>query len=181
MSSPNLTPLPRDAASPMPRTTANSAHSGRPGTASATVPPQNTSARPVIAARGGSRSAADISATAPSTWEKDAPNMLSADSYALVYPCSGALAEPGGPAAPEALGRLLGPARARVLVLLAAPKSTTHLVALTGRPLGSVGRHLRVLLDAGLVRRRRAGRSVLYYRTPLGDALAETDTDYRSL
>ncbi|WP_182874000.1 ArsR/SmtB family transcription factor [Microbispora sp. H10670] len=101
--------------------------------------------------------------------------------YALVYPCSGALAEPGGPAAPEALGRLLGPARARVLVLLAAPKSTTHLVALTGRPLGSVGRHLRVLLDAGLVRRRRTGRSVLYYRTPLGDALAETDTDCRSL
>ena len=92
--------------------------------------------------------------------------------YALVYPCSGTLAEPGGAPAPEALGRLLGPGRARVLVLLATPKSTTHLVALTGQGLGSVGRHLRVLLDAGLVRRRRAGRSVLYYRTPLGDALA---------
>lgn len=44
------------------------------------MPAQNTSARPVIAARGGSRSAADISATAPSTWEKEAPNILSADS-----------------------------------------------------------------------------------------------------
>ncbi|MEV4461098.1 winged helix-turn-helix domain-containing protein [Microbispora sp. NPDC049633] len=82
---------------------------------------------------------------------------------------------------PEALGRLLGPARARVLVLLAAPKSTTHLVALTHQGLGSVGRHLKVLLDAGLVRRRRAGRSVLYYRTPLGDALAANDADIGSM
>ncbi|WP_405395382.1 ArsR/SmtB family transcription factor [Microbispora hainanensis] len=101
--------------------------------------------------------------------------------YALVYPCSGTLAEPGRAPVPEALGRLLGPARARVLVLLAAPKSTTHLVALSGQGLGSVGRHLKVLLDSGLVRRRRAGRSVLYYRTPLGDALVAGDTDGRSM
>jgi len=91
--------------------------------------------------------------------------------YAVVYPCSGALAEPVPAAAPEALGRLLGPARAGVLVLLGSPKSTTQLVALTGQGLGSVGRHLKVLLDARLVRRRRAGRSVLYYRTAAGDVL----------
>jgi DNA-binding transcriptional ArsR family regulator len=92
--------------------------------------------------------------------------------YAIVYPCSGALAEPDRPLpAAEALGRLLGPARARVLLLLDAPKSTTQLVALTGQGLGSVGRHLKVLLDANLVRRRRAGRSVLYYRTAAGDVL----------
>ncbi|MEU8192431.1 winged helix-turn-helix domain-containing protein [Microbispora amethystogenes] len=97
--------------------------------------------------------------------------------YALIYPCAGTLADPARAPVPEALGRLLGPARARVLTLLAAPKSTTHLVALTGQPLGSVGRHLKVLLDAGLVRRRRAGRSVLYYRTPLGDALAGLDPE----
>ncbi|MPY38319.1 helix-turn-helix transcriptional regulator, partial [Streptomyces adustus] len=53
------------------------------------------------------------------------------------------------------------------------PMSTTQLVAVTGQGLGSVGRHLRVLLDAGLVRRRRAGRSVLYSRTPAGEALLE--------
>jgi DNA-binding transcriptional ArsR family regulator len=53
------------------------------------------------------------------------------------------------------------------------PKSTTHLVALTGHGLGSVGGHLRVLLDARLVRRRRSGRSVLYYRTETGEALAD--------
>ena len=46
-------------------------------------------------------------------------------------------------------------------------------MALTGLPLGSVGGHLRVLLDAGLVQRRRSGREVLYWRTALGDALAD--------
>jgi len=44
-------------------------------------------------------------------------------------------------------------------------------VALTGRGLGSVGRHVKVLLDAHLVRRRRAGRSVLCFRTAAGDVL----------
>ncbi|MDX3072633.1 transcriptional regulator [Streptomyces sp. NPDC088354] len=98
--------------------------------------------------------------------------------YAVVYPCSGALAEAGRrPRVPEALGALLGPGRAAVLVLLGTPKSTTQLVALTGQGLGSVGRHLKVLLDARLVRRRRAGRSVLYYRTETGDALVVAQQD----
>lgn len=97
-----------------------------------------------------------------------------ADRYAVVYPCSGVLADADRAAAvPKALGRLLGPARAGVLVLLATPKSTSQLVTLTGQGLGSVGRHLRVLLDAGLVRRRRTGRSVLYFRTAAGEALVE--------
>lgn len=93
--------------------------------------------------------------------------------YALIYPCSGVLAEADAAPVPEALGALLGPARAGVLVLLDTPKSTTQLVALTGQGLGSVGRHLRVLLDARLVQRRRAGRSVLYYRTAAGETLLE--------
>jgi len=92
--------------------------------------------------------------------------------YALMYPCSGALAEAGRrSAAPEALGALLGPARAAILMLLVTPKSTTQLVALTGQRLGSVGRHLQILRDAGLLERRRAGRSVLYRRSPAGDLL----------
>lgn len=94
-----------------------------------------------------------------------------ADRYAVVYPCAGALADTGRARVPEPLRALLGPARAAVLVLLGAPKSTTQLVALTGQGLGSVGRHLKVLLDAGLIRRRRAGRSVLYFRTEAGEAL----------
>lgn len=91
--------------------------------------------------------------------------------YAVMYPCSGVLAEADGSPVPGALAALLGPARARVLVLLDTPKSTTQLVALTGLGLGSVGRHLKILLDARLVRRRRAGRSVLYYRTAAGETL----------
>jgi DNA-binding transcriptional ArsR family regulator len=93
--------------------------------------------------------------------------------YAVMYPCSGVLAEVGRTPVPDPLGRLLGSARAGVLILLDTPKSTTQLVALTGQGLGSVGRHLKVLLDAGLVRRRRAGRSVLYYRTTTGEALVQ--------
>ena len=60
-----------------------------------------------------------------------------------------------------------------MLLLLDTPKSTTQLVALTGQGLGSVGRHLKVLLDAGVVARRRSGRSVLYFRTATGDMLVQ--------
>ncbi|GHF78855.1 ArsR/SmtB family transcription factor [Streptomyces griseosporeus] len=94
--------------------------------------------------------------------------------YAVVYACAGALAgDPARTPVSAALSALLGPGRARVLVLLRTPLSTTQLVALTGQGLGSVGRHLRVLLDAGLVERGRAGRSVLYARTAAGNVLVE--------
>lgn len=97
--------------------------------------------------------------------------------YAVVYPCSGVLADGDRPTAgPAALGPLLGDARARILVLLDSPMSTTQLCAVTGQTLGSVGRHLRVLLDAGLIRRGRAGRSVLYARTPEGEVLVRAAT-----
>jgi DNA-binding transcriptional ArsR family regulator len=91
----------------------------------------------------------------------------------VVYPCSGVLAEADHAAIPETLAALLGPARAGILVRLDTPKSTTQLVALTGQGLGSVGRHLKILLDANLVGRRRAGRSVLYHRTAVGQDLVE--------
>ncbi|MFD4608018.1 ArsR/SmtB family transcription factor [Streptomyces sp. NPDC058451] len=95
--------------------------------------------------------------------------------YAVVYPCAGALADTDARRAsvPTGLGALLGRARAEVLLLLVSPLSTTQLTAVTGQTLGSVGRHLRVLLDAGLVERRRAGRSVLYSRTGAGQVLIE--------
>jgi DNA-binding transcriptional ArsR family regulator len=93
--------------------------------------------------------------------------------YLLAYPVSGALADTGtSDEGADGLARLIGANRARVLRLLGEPRSTTQLAALTGLPLGAAGNHLKVLLDAGAVLRRRAGREVLYWRTSLGDALA---------
>lgn len=91
--------------------------------------------------------------------------------YAVYYPVGGALAATDRPA-PGGLDRLLGGNRAVILRTLADPATTTALVALTGLPVGSVGNHLRVLLEAGMVLRRRSGREVLYWRTALGDTLA---------
>lgn len=91
--------------------------------------------------------------------------------YAIVYGCTGALADPDARSVPASLGTLLGTGRAAVLLLLNSPMSTSQLVAVTGQGLGSTGRHLRVLRDAGLVERRRAGRAVLYSRTAAGEVL----------
>jgi DNA-binding transcriptional ArsR family regulator len=89
--------------------------------------------------------------------------------HAVVYPCAGTLADTGDRSPSRALAQLLGPVRAQVLAQLARPCSTTQLVAITGYGLGTIGGHLGVLRDAGLVSRRRSGRSVLYYRTGDGD------------
>jgi DNA-binding transcriptional ArsR family regulator len=94
-------------------------------------------------------------------------------SYAVIYPASGLLANPGLQAAPAALRRLLGPTRADILRLLDRPASTTNLTAITGLALGTVGAHLRVLLDARLIDRRRSGATVLYYRTAGGQQLLD--------
>jgi hypothetical protein len=90
--------------------------------------------------------------------------------YAVYYPVTGALAEVDGQA-DDGLDRLVGSARATLLRTIDGPSSTSALVARTGMPLGSVGDHLKVLLAAGTVLRRRSGREVLYWRTALGDAL----------
>lgn len=86
----------------------------------------------------------------------------------------GALWEPTPAADPGALAALLGAARARIVLALSAPASTTQLATALGMTIGGTGDHLAVLLRAGLVDRARAGRSVFYRRTPLGDALAAT-------
>lgn len=91
----------------------------------------------------------------------------------LVYPARGtaALWDPGPATPPDALASLLGRSRARLLVTLSDPASTTQLATSLGMAPGAVGDHLAVLRNAGLVTRARSGRSVLYRRTPLGDAL----------
>jgi DNA-binding transcriptional ArsR family regulator len=103
------------------------------------------------------------------TWDQ-------ADRYAVIYPCAGTLIDSNPPAS-EALAHLLGPVRAVVLTTLDRPRSTSQLVALTGYGLGTVGGHLAVLRNAGLVTRRRAGRLVLYSRTPLGNHLNAAATN----
>lgn len=92
----------------------------------------------------------------------------------LVYPARGtaALWEPGAEVPPDALASLLGRTRARLLIALSDPASTTQLAKAMALAPGAVGDHLAVLRHAGLTTRARAGRSVLYRRTPLGDALA---------
>jgi DNA-binding transcriptional ArsR family regulator len=69
------------------------------------------------------------------------------------------------------LGRLIGQRRAVILAALGEPQTTSHLAALTGWSLGSVSDHLSVLRKSGVVSRQRDGRSVIYRRTALGDAL----------
>ena len=91
--------------------------------------------------------------------------------FAVIYPAAGMLASSAGPAAPEPLGRLLGPTRAEILLLIGNPITTTQLVAVTGLALGTIGDHLRVLLDAGLAERQRSGAHVLYHRTPIAQQL----------
>ncbi|RZS41195.1 regulatory ArsR family protein [Herbihabitans rhizosphaerae] len=92
----------------------------------------------------------------------------------VCYPARGvaALWEPDAAADPGALGDLVGRSRARLLVALDSPASTTQLARGLAMAPGAVGDHLSVLRRAGLCDRARAGRSVLYRRTPLGDAVA---------
>ncbi|NUR86821.1 MAG: winged helix-turn-helix transcriptional regulator [Nonomuraea sp.] len=88
---------------------------------------------------------------------------------ALVYPARGTGAETPVPTGDLAL--LMGRTRARILAELAVPATTTHLAALLGQSLGTTGGHLAALRATGLIAGTRTGRSVLYARTPLGDAL----------
>jgi DNA-binding transcriptional ArsR family regulator len=90
----------------------------------------------------------------------------------LVYPARGTAALLGeAPAATgPALSRLIGTTRAEILGLLDEPATTTTLAQRLRRSPGNVADHLSVLRRAGLVARRRAGRQVLYRRTPLGQA-----------
>jgi DNA-binding transcriptional ArsR family regulator len=91
---------------------------------------------------------------------------------ALVYPARGAAALVATPPAEggPALSRLIGSTRAEILGLLEEPSTTTTLAHRLRRSPGNVGDHLAVLRSAGLVARRRTGRQVLYWRTPLGQA-----------
>ncbi|WP_285790462.1 DUF5937 family protein [Micromonospora sp. NBRC 101691] len=92
----------------------------------------------------------------------------------IFYPAHGVSETWHRPAADvlDALTALLGSARARLLLDLQQPLSTSECAELTGLAASTASHHLTVLRAAGLVDSRRAGPRVLHTRTPLGEALA---------
>ncbi|WP_223167084.1 winged helix-turn-helix domain-containing protein [Nonomuraea sp. SYSU D8015] len=89
--------------------------------------------------------------------------------YAMIYPARGIAAAPPAPDADLSL--LIGRSRARILAELGEPATTTQLAALLGQSVGTTGEHVAALRRTGLIAGTRIGRSVMYARTPLGDAL----------
>ncbi|MCP2336686.1 ArsR/SmtB family transcription factor [Actinomadura rupiterrae] len=91
----------------------------------------------------------------------------------ITYPARGrgALWDHSEPEGPDALVELIGLPRTRLLVMLAAPSTTTELARRLGVTPGAVSRHLTALHAGGLLNRTRDGRSVVYMRSPLGDQL----------
>lgn len=91
----------------------------------------------------------------------------------VIYPARGiATLWEQAPAAPGGLVGLIGGSRAAMLADLVAPRSTTELAQRLSLSPATTSHHLSALRQAGLITGRRDGRSVLYARTPLGDALA---------
>lgn len=72
---------------------------------------------------------------------------------------------------PAALAAIVGETRARLLIALCEPASSTELGVRFGVSTSAVNQHLRVLRDAGLLTATRYGHSMLYLRSELGSAL----------
>jgi hypothetical protein len=91
----------------------------------------------------------------------------------LFYPAHGVTATWARDAsdATAALGALLGPARARILLEAHEPRTTSQIARDTAVALSTASHHLTVLRDAGLVASSREGARVLHRRTPLGEAM----------
>lgn len=108
------------------------------------------------------------------------PTVLSiaaGDMPQLAYPARGiATLWESPPQVSDALGAVLGQGRARLLVELRAPLSTTELSRRTGMTAGGVSQHLATLRAAGLVVAQRDGRTILNARTTVAEALLSVAT-----
>lgn len=91
----------------------------------------------------------------------------------ILYPArgQGAMWERQQVTTSAALVGILGRVRAQLLTVLDEPASSTELAVRFGVTTSAAGQHLRALRAAGLVSSTRYGRSVLYLRSELGNAL----------
>ena len=106
-------------------------------------------------------------------WARPATIELPPWQPTLIYPARGiATLWDEGTHTSGGVARLLGATRAAVLATLDAPRSTADIAQLLSISAAGASHHLTTLRDAGLATARREGRTVLYVRTPTGDALA---------
>lgn len=91
----------------------------------------------------------------------------------LFYPVAGMSPSwpSGSPGVDAALSALLGAGRARVLLSLDLPRSTSDVAHMCGLALSTTSHHLGVLRATRLVDAHRAGPTVIHSRTPLADSL----------
>ncbi|WP_247637682.1 ArsR/SmtB family transcription factor [Microbacterium sufflavum] len=71
----------------------------------------------------------------------------------------------------SALGALLGPARAGILLRAGAERTTSQVAAEAGIAVSTASHHLTVLRESGLIASERRGSRMLHLRTPLGEAV----------
>jgi Helix-turn-helix domain/Family of unknown function (DUF5937) len=92
-------------------------------------------------------------------------------SAAIFYPAMGVAERWQLERDTDALEGVLGSGRAKVLLSLDGPVSTSEIGEVCGLAVSTASFHLSRLRDAGLVDSRREGPRVLHVRTPLGEAL----------
>jgi DNA-binding transcriptional ArsR family regulator len=105
---------------------------------------------------------------------KPVPPLDPGEPPSLAYPSRGVGTLWAPPPQPEfgGLVALLGRTRVLLLQMLGEPLPTIEIARRLRVTPSAVSQHLKVLHDTGLLTRARAGRQVLYRRSPIGDQLA---------
>jgi hypothetical protein len=71
----------------------------------------------------------------------------------------------------DALGALVGPARAEILLAASVARTTSQVARDAGIAVSTASHHLTVLRNAGLIDSERDGVRTMHLRTPLGEAM----------